>query len=247
MADLYHFSTENTDWYITDAKRSIVYALQTYEPAAVSRERWDRTIEDQTIYINGPEDLAPFDQFKKYNPSNVLTLTIRNSVTTDIELFGKVLTASYEGRKGTCQLQLQAITNNIRGDLPTHRYSPGCNWALYDGDCTLDKNNFNVTFPAAAATFPDDFTIQHPSIASEPDKTFNSGHVENGQERLFIVRHESDTIKVMNPFNIIAALNIVVYQGCNKRRNTCITKFNNEINFGGYPFVPEKNPVTEGF
>lgn len=37
---------------------------------------------------------------------------------------------------------------------------------------------------------------------------------------------------------------VKVYAGCDKLNTTCSTKFNNILNFGGFPFIPQDNPFT---
>ena len=37
---------------------------------------------------------------------------------------------------------------------------------------------------------------------------------------------------------------VIAYAGCDKLNSTCHTKFNNIVNFGGFPFIPSDNPFT---
>src|SRR3546814_7797331 len=36
---------------------------------------------------------------------------------------------------------------------------------------------------------------------------------------------------------------VILYPGCDHSRATCISKFNNLLNYGGYDFIPVKNPT----
>ena len=34
------------------------------------------------------------------------------------------------------------------------------------------------------------------------------------------------------------------YPGCDHTLGTCASKFGNQLNFGGFPYIPQKNPFT---
>ncbi|MBQ3675664.1 MAG: phage BR0599 family protein, partial [Campylobacter sp.] len=60
--------------------------------------------------------------------------------------------------------------------------------------------------------------------------------------------HKGDKITLMFPLKSLSTADLVyVYAGCDKTIKMCRDKFNNSINYGGFPFVPSKNPVTQGF
>ena len=259
MPDLYKFTTDSQTWRFTDGKRTINYGGADYDPQPVERARWDRSLDDQDIVIMGPADIEPFSLFREFNPSSVLELEIRNSDTGDVELLGKVVKATYDDSgKKKVELRLTTLTNVIQGDLPASRYSPGCNNALFDHECELDRNDWKVSFPAADAVFPTRLQIQHPSIGTLPsgspdapgaaaDGYYAGGYAENGAERIYILAHTGSVITVITPFIRLLDVTISVFAACDKSRSTCIDKFDNEKNFTGFPFVPTKNPVTHGF
>lgn len=37
---------------------------------------------------------------------------------------------------------------------------------------------------------------------------------------------------------------VLAYAGCDKSNSTCATKFNNIVNFGGFPYIPNTNPFV---
>lgn len=46
------------------------------------------------------------------------------------------------------------------------------------------------------------------------------------------------TLELATPRPIQVGDTFTVYPGCDRRRQTCIDKFNNLVNFGGFPYVP---------
>jgi hypothetical protein len=63
---------------------------------------------------------------------------------------------------------------------------------------------------------------------------------------LVLMRHvvlDDDTkSKVLNSDGTIK--NLEIYPGCDRTSGTCLTKFNNLVNFGGFPFMPDTNPFV---
>ena len=58
-----------------------------------------------------------------------------------------------------------------------------------------------------------------------------------------IVGHNANAITVSAvPPGLAIGDAIYLYPGCDRTLNTCHAKFGNSANFGGFPFIPTKNP-----
>jgi uncharacterized phage protein (TIGR02218 family) len=124
-----------------------------------------------------------------------------------------------------------------------------CNVPVYSRKCGVVKANFlTASTLAAIAT---DGTYVEIANPAKPAAYFNLGHFETGAG----VNYESRTIKsttVSGPRLRLyfskplrkAVLNQAVnlYPGCDGSIDTCITRFNNQVNFRGFPYIPVKNP-----
>jgi hypothetical protein len=70
--------------------------------------------------------------------------------------------------------------------------------------------------------------------------TFSSGL--NYLLRRTIKRVDGDTITLMSPLPNIPEIGAIVAltHGCDKSQSTCLNKFNNLNNFGGFPYIPHE-------
>jgi len=66
----------------------------------------------------------------------------------------------------------------------------------------------------------------------------------------FIASHSSGTLTLMQASNSLSAAieggpqSVTLYPGCSHTIADCRDKFNNLVNFGGFPWIPSKNPFN---
>lgn len=139
------------------------------------------------------------------------------------------------------ELTVNSETELLNIKLPRNVYQTGCRHTLFDAGCTLDKllwgSPGEVQSGATATVIPSDL--------GNADGYFTLGTVEftsganSGLKR---------TVKLFagSAFTLVPALPVApaagdtfdAYPGCDKRQQTCNSKFSNKANFGGQPFVP---------
>jgi len=131
--------------------------------------------------------------------------------------------------------------------LPRNTYMTGCWHTLYDAGCTLSKAALTVTGVVGSS-----FTVSaFASNRTEPDAYFALGVVKftsgvnNGVVRRVTAYTRfspgSDGLfTVVPPLPALpsAGDTFTAYPGCDKQQSTCLSKFNNLVNFGGHPYVP---------
>jgi uncharacterized phage protein (TIGR02218 family) len=120
-----------------------------------------------------------------------------------------------------------------------------CNHRLYDSRCKLNPNDFKWNTTA--------LIIKGTKIFVENDQ--NEDHIlklgklvvdRTGENRI-ITDNMSNTITVIYPFiDIVPGEPVSIYMGCDKAYSTCIEKFNNVVNFGGFKWLPIDNPFNGG-
>ena len=99
-----------------------------------------------------------------------------------------------------------------------------------------------------------------PVAAGYPAGFFTSGMIEAPDGTLrFITGHSGSTLTLIRPLESLnsffakngygegygygyGGLVIRIYPGCDRTKETCQSKFNNLNNYGGFPFIPLKNP-----
>lgn len=152
------------------------------------------------------------------------------------------------GKLGEVTLNKQFFRTEIRG-LTQHLsqtigdvYSPSCRAILGDSRCKVNLTSFTAS---ATVTEVTNRQIFKATALTQDAGWFVGGEVVwtggNNDETRMEVKEFSDTLVVLalpmgktiqvgDTFNIIA--------GCDKSKETCITKFSNIINFRGEPDVP---------
>jgi len=132
-------------------------------------------------------------------------------------------------------------------------YTSKCRHQLFDqfgptivGGCTLVAGSFQYSSSVSSVTNKHNFNIN--SIGQPDDWVANgklvwTSGLNNGAEYT-VKSFKSDVIELFLPtvFTINTGDTFDVFAGCDKTFATCQTKFNNEVNFGGFPHIkPEVN------
>ncbi len=140
----------------------------------------------------------------------------------------------------------QALQQNI-----VDVYTAECKAALGDSACGITLATYTVTGTVTASTNRTTFSD---SSRSEADAYFNHGKLTwtNGpnddlsmEVKDFIGSSGQFTCFMPMWNNINVGHTYSVYAGCDKKWATCKNKFNNLVNFRGFPFVPTQGDVLK--
>ncbi len=135
-----------------------------------------------------------------------------------------------------------------------------CRHALYDqepGTCMVDKAVFAV---ASLPTSLDGATLTAPEAAAYADGWFTGGYIvgPDGSMR-YVIAHAGDQLVLARSHPVLAGeianagwdrgwdtywdgVPVTLYPGCAHDLDTCIDKFDNRANHGGFPWKASKNP-----
>lgn len=135
----------------------------------------------------------------------------------------------------------------MAGAVPSVYYQTPCNHVLFDSGCKVSRGS-NMVATTVQAISGD--SVQIGSAGGFPDGFFKGGEVADTShnDRRMIIAHASNLLQVNYPFsNLQVGASVEVTAGCDHAFNGhCKTRFNNQINHGGFPFIPAINPFTEG-
>jgi len=125
--------------------------------------------------------------------------------------------------------------------MPRNTYQPGCTHTLYDAGCGAIKSSFGSASSVNAASTTTQINCGLAQVAGWFDGgtiTFTSG-INSGVSR---------TVKSYTPGVLMMALPLpnapatsdtfTAYAGCDKSKNTCVSKFNRLVSFRGFPYIP---------
>ncbi len=156
-----------------------------------------------------------------------------NGVISDIQFKNDVFIANVKGLKNEI--------NKTIGEV----YSPLCRSCFCDGKCKLNKSNFTFTGIVSKVVDNISFYTNDNIILSKENRYFENGVIEfiSGKN----IGQKTEIKQFSNGFFILSTelpyqieLNdyFLVVAGCDKKFNTCCSRFNNAINFRGEPHLP---------
>lgn len=145
------------------------------------------------------------------------------------------------------------LAASMAANFPNVFFQGPCNLILYDIRCKIVEANWSgdATVTDISA---DGLTVTLDAIPSGATGTSLDGQLVGGvievgtKESRMIISQTDNEIVINYPFSRLAVGDeIAVVAGCDHAYNgDCLTKFNNQINFGGFPFIGTNNPYTDG-
>lgn len=165
----------------------------------------------------------------------------------------KIESSDEEVRFSTGSL-MQAYTS---ADIGVTVYSYTCNHDLGDEHCKVnldgndpDGNPYRVTTTVAGIG---GYTLDLASLSPAVVPYYSGGTIVNtrtGQQRP-IITIDDTTVYLLAPFvDVLPGDPVKLWPGCDHSMSGpagCLARFDNVVNFGGFPYIPRKNPFVEGF
>lgn len=242
--EFFRFARGADRWTLAASEDAVVHEGETYAPAAITRGPLRLPIELQAagLEITLPVDVDPAGVFLA-GPAGVMTVTVyrrhRGDAETRAIFKGRIAQAAYQGAL-TCRLACESLVTALqRAGLRRH-YGRGCPHALYGPGCFANQELYRVDGVLAAAG-PTALTAS--AFAAQPNGWWVGGKVRVGEQMAFIVAHTGTVVTLLSPLpGAQAGLSFTAYPGCDRTPGTCAAKFNNLHNYGGFPYIPAKNP-----
>jgi len=162
-----------------------------------------------------------------------------------------------EIRRGSTafEVELRSLAEGLNKPLG-RGYVPGCDAVLGDARCGVDLAVEGRIEPVAVLSFTDARRVQVDLVASAGAGWFTNGYVrwltgENAGTVSIIKREikQEDSRElelweeVRRPIALGDRVDLVV--GCDKRHKTCANKFDNLLNFRGFPTIPGEDWVSD--
>ena len=257
------FSNEAGEYRLTSASFFISDSNGTYTPApiAASNVSQSNELSKNGVNITLPRDNEVSQLFLGKVPETPTSLTIYRSHDYDtvedefVYWKGRVTSASASGDEVT--LQCEDIFTSMKRPGLRARYQKACRHALYSRACGVVKENYAVDATILSAdgnvlTYTIDSSVEIDSNNNNnvaADNFFAGGLVElaDGTSR-YIIAQTTDTLELISQFEGLdidsVGLSVTLYPGCSRGTQTCENKFDNLVNFGGFPYIPSKNPFA---
>lgn len=251
--EFYKFVGSFKTYRYTSSDRAIIFSGETYLPVAVSRSRVQAgTHEDDnnSLTLSIPFDTDVVKDYAYAQTPPKLTLEIYRQQADGDELAyvlfwtGKVRGFNVSGR--TAEIQVPSIFSlALQGEVPSVYYQAPCNHVLYDPRCGVNPNDHKYEGVVQ------DVSPLMITLGAEPTTTDNlkGGEIvnmRNGERRL-IQSNSGSQIHISYPFvDILPTDEVEMFEGCDHSffSSGGCPKFDNRINFGGDPYIPQDNPFN---
>lgn len=240
----------------TSAEQPIVVGGTTYTPVPIKRTTPQKAkeISQTRLEITMPSDDVLLDPFRSILSAVRLDVTISRvqlfegspAGPSTVYVVFKGYVASVVFNDEEASLELHPFNERFRREMPRYTYQSLCNHELYDARCKVVEGFFDYSGLVSGVN-GNLITVNGASGAGAT--AFVGGFIRTlaGDNWRQILAQDGDTLTLLIPFNtVVIGTTMVLQQGCDHSLSTCLSKFNNVVNFGGFPYVPEKNPFEQG-
>jgi hypothetical protein len=252
--EIYRFLLGAEEFLYTSTIDEQVVDSKTYVPAEIQRAKIAQGKNERTrvltVDIGVENPLA--QRYVGPPPGQRAALSIFRVQRGDVSLTpaliysGTVKAVTFPKNGNFANMQVQSIEASSSRAVPRFTYMGMCNHVLYDTACGVLPAGFTHT-GAVTLVSSNQITV---SGLNASGLNFVGGYADSstGVEKRQVLVQSGDVITVLLPFEEDPlGTSISVLAGCNKvLKENCAVIFGNEINFGGFAFVPKRNPFTAG-
>lgn len=253
---------ERLVWNYTNAPYEVEHRNEIYLPGAVShsevevKEDMARANLDVTFDLNNPVAR----RWMKDSVEAIVTLTVwQVDEDDDSYVIWKGRLTGTRPNGPQIKLTFDSIYTSLARPGLGARYQRMCRHSLYGRGCKVAKSLHAVAgVPSAVAGR----TVTIPEASAYPNGFFATGMIETPDGALrFITGHQGSQITLMRPMEslskyfanqgyglnygaVYGGLQVKLYPGCDRSRQTCNDRFNNLSNYGGFDWIPVINPFA---
>jgi len=251
------FQQGATSYRYTSRPEIVSDGINTWLPAAITPSEVTQSGEmaKDPVTMRMPRDNALAQSFINGAPDDITLVTIYRSHIGDnvVQTYWKGRVAGFSISGDEAEIVCENVFTSLRRAGLSARYQKGCRHALYSTGCGMVLANFAVDATVSAVSGLDvTFTLNNDSNGAVvvADGYFTYGILQSADGMRYISNHVTGTLTLMQASNSLttAVLGgpqpVTLYPGCSKTIADCRDKFNNLINFGGFPWLPNKNPFS---
>lgn len=257
--EFYQFVRGGRRWLYTSDAEAVTTAAGTFTPQPIRRNAPSMGKEEKhsTLQLDVPRDFPIAMLFQAGAPGSPIWVSVGrlHRGETDIEWIwlGKVRGVSWTGSRA--KLQCDPMDKALGRATLRMSYGYSCGLRLYSPACGASEAGW-TSDAVITALSPDGLTLTAALLGTQPDGWWLRGEVYHAglDARQEIVGHTGTSVVLRFPLpGLKVGDPVQVVRGCDhvwKRADgswgDCHAVFNNAANYGGEPFVGEKNPFTAG-
>lgn len=250
--EVYEFSYQGITQYFTSASEDVMIGPITYTHSQLARTAFVESgeIGKNNITLTCPDPFPISDLFEAGPPDDIVTLIIKRVQfgamdvgDTVIVWIGRILTVDHPPLR--TEFTCESVFTSLRQAGARRTYTVNCTYALYGGECALNITAFqtNITIDSQAGN-----VLTASAFATQPDGWWAGGKIVwQSAPGIFVKRgiknHAGSICEITFTMNGFPNGGLVtIAPGCDHTFAVCGSKFSNTDNYGGFPFMTEKNP-----
>ena len=250
--ELYQFKLGDKVWYFTSNSKAVTHNNITYLPirglkrtniedAGIDKADIDLTFPQIALKNAEGDDLAQVFIGKIYYESVSVTILELYKNETLVLFKGRVTQPKFDESAKTMTLVASTNETYQHRNILVRKVQRTCPNKIYDRFCGL---NFGEWSQEATVTAINGLSVTLQVQTALANNYLNRGLIEKDGIYIFIVSNTANQIRMYRPFHNLKVGDVVrIAPGCDQSIATCNEKFNNHINFAGFPNMPNENPV----
>jgi len=244
--ELYKFVKGTSVYTQTSGNEEITYNGDIFVPRTLKRSEVSLTgeINKSPLTINMARDNEVSELFKLGYPSAPVTISVfrRHHQETDTILLWRGRVSSCSFQDNLANLTCESIFTSIKRLGLFRNYQKSCPHMLFDSSCKVTKLSISGLVDSINGLI-----ITSSTFATQPDGWWVGGIFEAKGDLRYIHKHNGNeiTLNRVIPF-LDPGVPMSILPGCDRSKDTCISKFNNLDNYGGFPLIPPNNPFGGG-
>ena len=255
VVEFYTFIFGVTTTRFTSYSEDITFDGNFYQSVPISRSKVQNSVEDA---INELKIITTIDnpiasQFIANVPGRVGSITVERAHADDpaeervIIFEGFIAQVRFTGDL-QAEITCNPNTNIFKRTGPRFSFQGLCNHVLYDQGCKVNRLSFLYSDTVISIS-ADGTVIDVSGVSANGADWAVGGFVKaptGGDEDARLVTAQSgDSLTLLSAFSIdVLNTDVDVFAGCGHDLTTCVNKFANAINYGGFPYIPTKNPFN---
>ena len=255
--ELYLFENLEERFTYTSGQETVSYVGRIYTPIPLKRTSPEiqTTQPDRRIVIEMPITNEFAQRYVTTLPASPDKAIVYRYHSTDgapevVQFFrGEVVNVAFveDRAKVNCVTNARILNNPI----PQQTCRNLCNHVLYDNRCGVSQSSYTLATTVIGISANGlRVTLTGTNLSSKSSGNFyNSGVMSrNSIENRMVLKTEDlggdqVTFDVLLPFQFLESGTMInISAGCRHSLNNCDNRFNNVQRYGGFPYVPRKNP-----
>lgn len=250
---LYHITYGDKNFYYTNANKNILFNNTLYLAIPIQHGDMDNNSDEVTkakveLNITNQCDYIA-NMLNQYDAYLTDIKIMRYYLTTgdvETEFIGRLSTIEFSVKDANCSFV------NLLYDTQRYAmrmiYQRQCPFALYGGQCKVNKFEHETRTDAELWTRIDDFHLQF--SGEIPAYTLGGIIVLPNKTPVFVRNVENNVVTTSRPVYDSYMTNadnpyVLIYKGCDRSIKMCNEVFANSENYGGFVKLPIDNPIKK--